>query len=70
MLKYTLSSMCPTAIYHITSFPVVGDHLRTISATSPTCVGYQVCDIAVSGNTLIMLRSGGADNRVLFYELN
>jgi len=55
----------------ITSLSVVGDLLpQTLHGDGGTGVGYQARDIAMSGDTLIMLRSRINDNRVLFYKMN
>jgi len=64
--------MSPTAIYYITSLPVVGELLQTIPHREYRRTGcaYTVCDLTVSGETLIILRSGAAaKNQVLFYEM-
>jgi len=52
----------------ITLLPVVGVLLGTISDEVTPPAGYLVCDLAMSGDTLIMLRS--ADNsQVLFHKM-
>jgi len=63
--------MWSVTISLITSLPVVGKLLSQMSdEEGETEYGYQVCDLAISGETLIMLRSGLIDNEMLFYRMN
>jgi len=64
--------MCSVTMSLITLLPVVGGLLDTISDEVTPAASYLVCDLAMSGDTLIMLRSGDAagNSQVLFYQLN
>jgi len=62
--------MCTSAIYLITSLPVVGKLLFKLSddaERNPSSLfNIKVYDLAVSGETLVVSRSGD----LLFYQMN